>query len=142
MRVHEPVAIFGGVIEQLIQILHGSMATSQQVLLQSLELAEAISIGLGIGQSIADAMKTTAILGGVSVVGAFTLAAHHNFARVTNGTANGAVYIPLRNNIGDYPISSMVESAHMSLKDHDVIYLMTKNHSFDNIASYWDFRDD
>ena len=110
-------------------------------MLQSLELAEAISIGLGIGQSIADAMKTTAILGGASVVGAFTLAAHHNFARVTNGTANGAVYIPLRNNIGDYPISSMVESAHMSLKDHDVIYLMTENHSFDNIASYCDFRE-
>lgn len=70
-------------------------------------------------------MKSAAALAAVSLAGVASALPHANVIRqYGNGTVTGPSWDKLRNNI------------------KHVVYLMLENHSFDNIAGYWDFHPD
>lgn len=100
-------------------------------------------------------MKTTAILGGASAIISLASAVvlpHKYVRRQSNYTAepagspaqygNSGTFASLRNNVRIPIFARLGKCSRALLQIKHVIYLMMENHSFDNIAGYWDFRDD
>lgn len=100
-------------------------------------------------------MKTTAFLGGASAIISLASAAvlpHEHVRRQSNYTAepasspaqygDSATFASLRSKVRISIVAGLGKRSRALLQIKHVIYLMMENHSFDNIAGYWDFRDD